>query len=123
MRLICVVFACLMAVVSAPAVGNPAGVAVVTTFAYQYLPGDSDPRADLTLEAGDRLFLANLDPLGAHNLVSLELVDDEPIFSSEVVNMGHAAEVNGVPSLGLGVYVFMCTVHGYDAMNGSLEVS
>lgn len=105
-----------------PVSARPGGVAVVVTAAYQYLPGDSDPHATLEITRGDRLLLANVDPLGAHNLVSLDVADDAPLFSSDLVNMGEATEVDGVPNLAAGTYAFMCTVHGWDAMHGALEV-
>lgn len=108
-----------LAPVRAPAT---APVTVVTVVAYQYLPGDSDPASHLEVERGAQLYLANLDALGAHNLVAIEVIDEQPLFESDPVNTGAATEVRGVPHLGPGTYDFMCTVHGYDAMHGSLQV-
>lgn len=99
-----------------------APVTVVSVVAYQYLPGDSDPASHLEVEQGAQLTLANLDALGAHNLVSIDVVDERPLFESDPINTGATTEVYGVPALTPGTYAFMCTVHGYDAMHGSLQV-
>lgn len=104
------------------ATARPAGWSVVTTAAYRYLPGDPDSGTTLTVDRGNRLLLANVDPLGAHNIVSVDVVSGMPLFSSEPVNAGQATEVTGVSVLGPGTYVFMCTVHGFDAMHGALSV-
>lgn len=117
------VLACLgLALAVQPVGARPAGIAVVATVAYQYIPGDSDPYVSLESDVGGQLFLVNLDPLGAHNLVSTDTIDGEPLFQSDFVNPGEATEVVGVDQLTAGEYGFMCTVHGYEAMNGQLNV-
>ena len=120
-RLICAALALVLAAQAELASAAP--VNVVTTVAYRYLPGDSDGSIPLVIDQGDQLHLVNADPLGTHNLVSLDTADGVPLFDSgEQTMLGTTSEVLGVPALGPGAYVFYCSVHGFDSMNGVLEV-
>lgn len=96
---------------------------VVTSVQFTYVPGDiSDPTMSIPLRIpqGATLQFAPMDGLGNHSLTSVEWVDDQPRFTSELVGPGQVSEVVGVAELPRGLYEFTCTAHYF--MHGALEV-
>ncbi|MGH2829167.1 MAG: cupredoxin domain-containing protein [Actinomycetota bacterium] len=101
-------------------------VQIVVTEAAQFVPGGVERPGDpaplpLIVERGGRLFLLNIDNLGAHRITAYDLDDrGEPLFWSHTINAGQAGEVIGVRALAPGRYAFYCGFHS--GMDGSLEV-
>ena len=86
----------------------------IATVGFQFVP----PR--VTALAGDLLTHTNLDT-APHNVLSEDVGSDgAPLFSSDVIDAGESAPVEGVEGLEAGVYPFICQVH--PTMVGELEV-
>jgi plastocyanin len=59
---------------------------------------------------------------GFHNVVAKDDgPDGEPLFSSDLVNIGETSPVAGAQYLGPGTYHFLCTIH--PGMEGDLKVT
>lgn len=96
---------------------------MTATFAYEYYPGSTDTLVPLSVDQGGRLFLANLDPLGAHSLVAWDTdAFGDPLFRTPATNFSEQTEATGIASLTPGTYGFYCDVHG-GVMQGSLTVA
>lgn len=88
----------------------------------QYIPGQTG--GPVQIEQGTPLEFINLDPLGAHNVVSFDLDEHgEPLFYAPPINSNEGVAVDGVEELAPGSYGFWCSVHGVDLMSGSLVVA
>ena len=64
---------------------------------------------------GDTLRFTNLDTLAPHDLVS-----EQGLFRTDLLQANDSAVVEGVDKLAVGTYAFHCTIHSW--MTGQLEV-
>src|SRR3954447_16720448 len=64
---------------------------------------------------GDTLRFTNLDTLAPHDLVS-----EEGLFRTDLLQANASALVTGVDKLPTGTYAFHCTIHSW--MTGELQV-
>ena len=103
-----------------PAKGEVPGQGLVTAFPYQTAVTSFTPYA-IVLPQGSSLTLANLDSAGTHNIASARQgADGLPLFQSDFVGLGAATEVDGVPDLTVGRYLFHCQAHS--GMKGTLVI-
>jgi plastocyanin len=100
------------------------GVALVTTEAFEFFPGDvKQPNAPLQILHGATLVYINLDPIGSHT-VTADRRDRRGrlLFDSgDPVGLGQYAIVKGVERLKPGTYKFHCSLHTQQ-MRGVLTV-
>jgi plastocyanin len=120
-----IVTAGLAAVLALPLVPARAqGVAVVTTEAFEFFPGDvKQPNAPLQILHGSTLVYVNLDPIGSHTVTAdRKNKRGRPLFDSgDPVGMGQYAIVKGTERLRPGRYPFHCALHTHQ-MHGVLTV-
>jgi plastocyanin len=74
----------------------------------------------VVVPAGTPLTFVNADAAG-HSVVSVDFDGNgRPLFSSDIINTGGTAPVNGTAALAPGSYAFVCGLH--PNMTGSLTV-
>ena len=108
---------------NAGAAGPPS---VLTAFAYDFYPGDSDapsPQPLRVVEGGTLLF-ANMDPLDYHTVTSVDVDEGgTPIFgTARDIGIGQFETVAGIETVPARSepYVFICSRHPF--MVGSLLI-
>ena len=98
---------------------------IVALSEFSYGGGTGDGTV-FRLNAGGTSMLANADPAQGiqHNVVSTEDgPDGRPLFISDLIGPGASAPVEGTEYLQPGSYAFLCSIHQFAGMSGTIQVS
>ena len=100
--------------------GTPSHAAAIVAGPAAYVAGY--PQTVAVTQAGTEVTFLNLDPLGEHNVVSVQKkANGQPLFVSKLIAAGETAAVVGTGNLPVGEYAFYCAPHA-NTMKGTLRV-
>lgn len=103
--------------------GTPSHAAAIVALPGAGVSPAGYPAPAAATAAGTAVTFVNLDPLAAHDVVSVAKKPNTqlPLFKSALINAGETATVTGTAALRAGDYDFYCSLH--PNMTGTLTVA